>query len=365
MEGRLDERITDWMDELQTRFVEPRKTFDFAPWTTYLAYDVISEMSFGRPMGFTKAGIDLFGLIKGFHDQQPIAGLMVRLHPFFNWLSKTGLAEKLLLPKPTDKSGYGRLMNARDRIMAEFEAGFREKRGSNRDKGQAFLEFFYNEEIGTKETGRLTKDAIKSEALLLLIVGSDTTSTAMQALLIGILTAPQIYDKVMRELDALPAGQIAQHDVIQKSCPYYLACVKEAIRLVPSAPTYFPRHPPPEGIELFGKYIPPVAEVAANPYFTQRDPKLYGEEGDAFRPERWLEDPVRAAAMDKYEFTFGYGSRMCLGKSLAMMELYKSPVEFLREFKITPLNRESPARLVYKGGVFWHEDFNITIEKRQ
>lgn len=68
-------------------------------------------MSFGKPMGFTKSGTDLFGLIEGFHDQQPIAGVMVRLHPFFNWLGRTGLAEKFLLPKPTDKTGYGKLMD--------------------------------------------------------------------------------------------------------------------------------------------------------------------------------------------------------------------------------------------------------------
>ena len=79
----------------------------------YLAYDIVSEMSFGEPMGFTKSGTDLFGLIQGFHAQQPIAGLMVRLHPFFNWLRTTGLAEKFLLPKPTDKTGYGRLMAVR------------------------------------------------------------------------------------------------------------------------------------------------------------------------------------------------------------------------------------------------------------
>lgn len=159
------------------------------------------------------------------------------------------------------------------------------------------------------------------------IVGSDTTSTAMQALLKHIMLNRHIYDNVMRELDALPSHQIAQYDVVSKSCPYYVACVKEAIRLFPSAPTYFPRHPPAGGMELFGKYVPPSAEVAANPYITQRNPKLYGSDPDVFRPERWLEDPDRAAVMDRHEFTFGYGSRMCLGKSLAIMELYKSPVE--------------------------------------
>lgn len=211
---------------------------------------------------------------------------------------------------------------------------------------------FYNEEIGTKDTGTLTTEAIKSEALLLLfvpipplphfhhtqltptqsIVGSDTTSTAMQALLIGILSTPHIQTRVMAELSTLPTYQTAQYDTVLSSCPYYISCVKEAIRLTPSAPTYFPRHPPAEGLDICGTFVPggqgDAVEVGANPYITQRNNAVYGADADEFRPERWLESGEETvAAMERYEFTFGYGSRGCIGKSLAFLELYKSPVE--------------------------------------
>lgn len=34
MESRVDVRIAEWLTELNARFVETGKQFDFAPWTT-------------------------------------------------------------------------------------------------------------------------------------------------------------------------------------------------------------------------------------------------------------------------------------------------------------------------------------------
>lgn len=36
MESRVDERISEWINELDTRFVQTGKEFDFAPWTTFV-----------------------------------------------------------------------------------------------------------------------------------------------------------------------------------------------------------------------------------------------------------------------------------------------------------------------------------------
>ena len=108
----------------------------------------------------------------------------------------------------------------------------------------------------------------------------------MQALLNGILSNRQIYTRVLTELSALPASEPAQYDAVLSTCPYYLSCVKEAIRLTPSAPTYFPRHPPPEGLYIAGKFVPggqgDAVEVGANPYITQRNEKVYWDDVDAF-----------------------------------------------------------------------------------
>lgn len=55
----------------------------------------------------------------------------------------------------------------------------------------------------------------------------------------------------------------------------------------------------------------------------QRDKELYGEDSEAFYPERWLVSERRSHELDALQFSFGVGPRVCLGKDIALMELYK------------------------------------------
>ena len=61
---------------------------------------------------------------------------------------------------------------------------------------------------------------------------------------------------------------------------------------------------------------------------------------------------------------FGYGTRVCLGKDIALMELYKAPLEFFRRFKPT-LEEGGMGRFIVKGGVGFWEDLCVKIERRE
>lgn len=228
-------------------------------------------------------------------------------------------------------------------------------------------------------------DRIKAEILLVLLAGADTTGTAFQSLMCMLLTNPTIYSKLMDEIDgATRAGHLSampQFDEVTQHCPYYVACVKETLRVWPSVPSNFPRLVDKNGMELFGKFAPEGTEIACNSWVVQRDPSIYGDDALEFRPERWLDKEEKVAEYNRYNMSFGYGARICLGMNIALMELYKGPLQvsitgeavvlilifvyqLLRTFRPEMLNSKKPAKFVVSAGVAHWENLWLKIEPR-
>ena len=68
-----------------------------------------------------------------------------------------------------------------------------------------------------------------------------------------------------------------QYDEVIQHCPYYVVCVKETLRLWPSAPNIFPQLVGRDGMGLFAKFVPEGTGISCNPWIVHRDPRVYGE----------------------------------------------------------------------------------------
>lgn len=55
---------------------------------------------------------------------------------------------------------------------------------------------------------------------------------------------------------------------------------------------------------------------------------------------------------------------MCLGRDVAMMELYKAPLQFFRSFTPEIKNKEEPGKYIINGGVSYFEDMFVNISRR-
>ena len=138
---------------------------------------------------------------------------------------------------------------------------------------------------------------------------------------------PEKRQRVLDEIQkAESAGNLStpvKYEEVREYLPYSVGCIKEGLRLNPPASNLFARVVGKEGKEIDGHFIPPDTEITTYAYVVGRDPELYAPDPDTFRPERWLESIEKANEMDAASYVFGMGPRVCLGKDIALMELYK------------------------------------------
>ena len=325
-EPLIDARVEEWMARMYTVFADTGKPCLFSRWTIYLAYDVIADFGFGSPLGCVATGSDVDGLIQSFEDGLPYAGIPGKIYPFTNWAKETWFGKRLLMTSPTDKSGIGVMMRARDRLfekrISDIESG---KLNGRVDLLQAYLD------ARTEDGQSLSHDYIKAEILSFLIAGADTTGNAIVSLVILALRHPRVHKAIVAELDAvMAAGHLStptpQWGEVLGHCPYLVACVRETLRLHGPAAGIMPRLVAKDGLWLSERYVPPGTEVTSSPRIANRDRKLYAPDPDAFRPERWLNEEA-AREYERYSLTFGYGARACIGKYIALMEIYKVAVQ--------------------------------------
>jgi len=181
------------------------------------------------------------------------------------------------------------------------------------------------------------------------------------------LTTPSCLSTAYQEITTANTSSLLstpiKYDEALTHLPYTIACIKESLRLNPSAPNLFPRVvSAPGGKTILGTFLPPSAEILSNAYVVQRDPDLYAPDPEVYRPARWLESKDKAAEMEARSFVFGMGPRMCLGKDIALMELYKLIPEFVRRFDMELVNAGGH---FVTGGVAYNQDFTVKLSTRE
>ncbi|KAI2778112.1 cytochrome P450 [Daldinia loculata] len=195
--------------------------------------------------------------------------------------------------------------------------------------------------------------------------GSDTTSIALRSIFYYLGKNRDKMRKLVEEIDgAAAAGNLSQPVSFREAnthLPYLNAAIKEGMRIHPSASLIYERYVPPGGDTICGKHIPGGTIVGINPWVTQYDPDVFPDP-ESFVPERWLDSTEEHLKRTEQSFfNFSAGSRTCLGRHIAMIEMSKMIPELLRRFELTLTypDREWETRnvwLVKQKGV----NYNIT-----
>jgi cytochrome P450 len=178
----------------------------------------------------------------------------------------------------------------------------------------------------------------RAHVTILIQAGADTTATALGSILRFLITHPSSLSCALAEIQKADSSGLLSTPILyeetRQHLPYFVACIKEGLRLNPPAPSVFPRVIPQGGKVIDGHFVPAGTEAMSYSYTIQRNKAFYGDDAEEFKPERWMESEKRSFELEAAQFTFGTGPRVCLGKDVAMLEMYKLLPEVCRPIRL-------------------------------
>ncbi|KAK8860003.1 cytochrome P450 [Apiospora arundinis] len=292
------------------------KPIDMTMYGMFYGFDVMSEVGFSKDFNMLKSG-DEHPAIVALHDSLAVLSIVGSSMP---WL--LGMLTRI----PGASGSYQKFvtwcgveLQARRTVYKQEKA----TKGDDHDPTDVISWLLKAEDEGDIGAPK-TDCSWQEEARLLVVAGSDTTSTVLTNTLYFLAKYPEVYQKLQGEVDAAlkaaGGGDEASitHEKI-KDVSYLDWLVQETLRLKPAVPSGVTRLTPPEGLQIDEVRVPGDTIVVVPMHSIQRDPRYWGGAADAntYRPERWADLSTEKAAW----MAFNRGSSACPGKNLAFMEL--------------------------------------------
>ncbi|RSL51504.1 hypothetical protein CEP54_011364 [Fusarium duplospermum] len=309
------------------RFKDQQEPCDFGKWLQFYAFDVIGELTYSKSIEWMLDYASVVG-------QMPIIDSFLLKNPIRLFLSRLGL-----IGSTTPMVTF-----ARQRFSERVDLSTGQEKSSSRIDASSTRRDFLSQFL---EAHKKDPDFVTSERVLALTVanifaGSDTTAISLRPVFYFLLKNPEELERLMIELDEQkrtrkfrrPDGLVDWEEA--RDLPVLGAVIKEALRIHPAAGLILERITPPQGVKILDKFIPWGTIIGCNAWTIHRDVSIFGSDPDKFRPLRWLEaSPDQRRLMDNCLFTFGAGSRTCIGKNISLLEIYKLiPALLMRQLEL-------------------------------
>lgn len=157
----------------------------------------------------------------------------------------------------------------------------------------------------------------------------ETTASALTWACYLLTLHPEVQERLRAEIrEKIPSADspITHNDL--ESLPLLNGVCQEVLRLFPTVPVTLR-----ESIRdtvVAGKLVPRGTRIILCPYAINRSPVFWGETGEDFIPERWIDTDKSGncvpnnnggASTNFAQITFLHGQRACIGKDFARAEL--------------------------------------------
>ncbi|RVX74072.1 hypothetical protein B0A52_01904 [Exophiala mesophila] len=350
LEPFVDITLQNFIDRLDTLFANQGLPCDLGTWLRYFAFDVMGDLTFSRPLGFLATGMDVDGIIRSiwtyFYKAAPVTQI-----PWVDWLwTKNPLRQRVSVTKPNPVVEFG-LRRIGERTTS-LENDSEPLRNGPEDFLSQFLQCLDRDKL-------IPRWALTAWMTSNITAGSDTTAILMRAVFYYLFTNRESMQALMSELDtAQLAGELSA--IVSwkeaQALPYLDACIKEASRLHPPFGLPLERVVPEGGTTICGQYLPSGTVVGMNAWVVHRDKDVFGHDSNSWRPERWFCDASTRRQMENSLLTvsilihllmpsstendqFGSGPRSCIGKPIALLEVYKVIPTLLQRYDFQSVDK--------------------------
>ncbi len=182
------------------------------------------------------------------------------------------------------------------------------------------------------ETGeKLSEENIAFQMVTFLIAGHETTSGLLSFATFLLLKNPEVMQKARAIVDEVLGDEVPRLEHLAQ-LRYIEQILMESLRIWPTAAIFAVK--PLEDTVLAGKYPLTTADtVMILEPMLHRDPKAWGDDVEAFRPERFAPENAETLPPNAWK-PFGTGKRACIGRPFAMQEAQLVLSMMLQRFDI-------------------------------
>ncbi|XP_060684248.1 sterol 26-hydroxylase, mitochondrial isoform X2 [Hemiscyllium ocellatum] len=170
----------------------------------------------------------------------------------------------------------------------------------------------------------------------LLLAAVDTTSNTTSWILYNLAREPSIQQQLYEEVTSVCPGDQIPEAKDFANMPFLKAVAKETLRMYPVVPGNA-RLAIEKGVVAGGYYFPKNTLFHLCHYAVSQEDSEFTE-SRSFQPNRWL----RTNKEEKNQhhpfasIPFGFGTRTCLGKRVAELEMYSVISQLIKHFEVRP-----------------------------
>nr|XP_055050849.1 cytochrome P450 2K1-like [Misgurnus anguillicaudatus] len=332
-----EDKIVEEIQYLKEEFEKFQgKAFDTTQPVNYAVSNIISSIVYGSRFEYTDPHFR--AMVDRANENVRLGGsASLRVYNMFPWLGPFLNSKKAIL-----KNAHKNIESIKQLIAELLET-------LNPQDSRGFVDSFLirkqSDEKSSKKDSHFHQDNLILCVLNLFVAGTDTTGTTLRWGLMIMAKYPHIQDRVQEEIDRVIGGRQPMVDD-RKNLPYTDAVIHEVQRLANIVPMNLP-HTTSCDVNFNGYFIKKGTTVIPLLTSVLRDESVW-KKPQSFYPEHFLDEKGQFVKNDAF-MPFSAGRRICLGESLARMELFLFFTTLLQIFRFTPPPGVSGDELDLKG----------------